>query len=141
MPTYRAEPGEVIDVTPLGSHLAQAVTTTLAKTEQMEIIRLILPAGKKIPPHKIAVPITVQCLEGRVEFQALGKWQTLERGQLLFLTGGELHAVKSIEDSSVLITIFLTTEHAVKESAAGLLLSRFGHDPEAADSTHSGGAN
>lgn len=134
MAIHHAEPGDVIDIRPLGSHLAQAVTTTLAKTEQMEIIRLILPAGKKIPSHRVAGPITVHCLEGRVEFQAFGKWQTLEPGQLLFLTGGELHAVRSIEHSSVLVTIHLTTEHAVEESAAGLMLARFGHDPDETES-------
>jgi quercetin dioxygenase-like cupin family protein len=141
MAIHHAEPGEVIDIHPLGSHFAQAVTTTLAKSNELEIIRLILPAGKKIPPHKVAGPITVQCLEGRVEFQVFGKWQTLEPGQLLFLTGGEMHAAKSLEDSSVLITIHLTTEHAVQESAAGLLLSRFGHDPEAAETAPLDAAN
>ena len=134
MAIHHAEPGDVIDIRPLGSRFAEAVTTTLAKSEQLEIIRHILPTGKKIPPHKVAGPITVHCLEGRVEFQAFGKWQTLESGQLLFLTGRELHALKSIENSSVLVTIQLTTESAVEESAARLMLARFGHDPEATES-------
>ena len=134
MATHHAEPGEVIDIRPLGSRLAQAVTTTLAKSDQLEIIQLILPAGKKTPLHKFGSPITVQCLEGRVEFQVFGQWQALETGQMLFLTAGEMHAVKSLEDSSVLITIHLTTESDVKESAAGLMLSRYGHDPAEAES-------
>ncbi len=134
MAIHHAEPGEVFDIRPLGGRLAQAVTTTLAKSDQLEIIQLILPAGKKTPPHKVAGPITVQCLEGRVEFQVFGQWQTLEAGQMLFLTGGEMHSVKSIEDSSVVVTIHLTTEDDVKESAAGLMLARFGHDPAEAES-------
>ena len=100
-----AEPGEVIDIRPLGNRRADAVTTTLAKSDQLEIIRLILPAGKDIPPHKVAGAITVQCLEGRVEFQAHGKWQTLESGQMLYVAGNEPHAVKAIEPSSLLVTI------------------------------------
>ncbi len=134
MAIHHAEPGEVIDIRPLGSRLAQAVTTTLAKSDQLEIIQLILPARKQIPLHKFGCPITVQCLEGRIEFQVFGQWQTLEAGQMLFLTGGEMHAVKSLEDSSVLIAIHLTTENDVKESAAGLMLARFGHDPAEAES-------
>ena len=134
MAIHHAEPGEVFDIRPLGGRLAQAVTTTLAKSDELEILQLILPAGKKIAPHKVAGPITVQCLEGRVECQAFGQWQALEAGQMLFLTGGEMHAVKSLEDSSVLITIHLTTEDDVKESAAGLMLSRYGHDPDEAKS-------
>src|SRR5512144_22045 len=41
-----AKPGEVIDVRPLGSALAQAKTTTLVKTPTLEVIRLIIPEGK-----------------------------------------------------------------------------------------------
>ena len=96
MTIHHHGPGDVIDIRPLGSHIAQAVTTILAKSDDVEIIRLILPAGKKIPLHKVSGPITVQCLEGRVEFQVFGQWKTLEPGQLLFLAAGELHAAKSI---------------------------------------------
>lgn len=133
MATHHAEPGEVFDIRPLGSRLAQAVTTTLAKSDQLEIIQLILPAGKKIVPHKVGSPITVQCLEGRVEFQVFGEWQTLEAGQMLFLNSGEIHSVQSIEDSSVVITIHLSSESDVQESAAGLMLARYGHDPAEAE--------
>ena len=107
MAIHHASSGEVIDIRPLGSQFAQSVTSTLVKSDQMEVIRLMLPAGKEIPPHKVAGPITVQCLEGRVEFQTHGKWQSLEPGQLLYLEGGQLHAVKGVEDASVLVTIQL----------------------------------
>jgi quercetin dioxygenase-like cupin family protein len=63
-----AQSGEVIDIRPLGSALAQARTSTLAKTKALEIIRLVIPAGKDIPGHKAQGEITVQCLEGRVAF-------------------------------------------------------------------------
>jgi quercetin dioxygenase-like cupin family protein len=105
MAIHHASPGEVIDIRPLGDRLAQAVTSTLAKSDQIEVIRLVLPAGKEIPPHKVASPMTVQCLEGRVEFHAHDRWQTLEPGQMLYLDGGQMHAVKSVEHSSVLITL------------------------------------
>ena len=133
MTTQHAEPGVVIDIRPLGSRLSESVTSTLVKSGTLEIIRLILPAGKRVRSHQVSGPITVHCLEGRIEFQASDQWQTLESGQLVFLTG-ELHAVKSIEDSSVLITIHLTTEYAVEDSAAELMLARYGHDPDEAAS-------
>ena len=112
MAIHHAQPGDVIDIRPLGNHLAQAVTTTLVKSGQLEIIRIILPAGKEIPPHKVAGSITVQCLEGRVEFHASDRWQTLEPGQMLYLAGNELHAVKGVENSSVLVTILLLGQSA-----------------------------
>ena len=47
----------------------------------------------------------MHCLEGQVAFTALGKKQTLESGQLLYLPAGEPHALKGIEDASLLLTI------------------------------------
>ena len=38
----------------------------LFKTEELEVIRLVLAAGKSLPPHKVPGEITIQCLEGRI---------------------------------------------------------------------------
>lgn len=43
--------GEAIPLL-LGSMLSASKTTTLVKTGDLELIRLILPAGKEIPTHK-----------------------------------------------------------------------------------------
>ena len=43
-----AKPGEIVDVRPLGSALASAQTQTLVRAEQVEVIRLVVPAGKEI---------------------------------------------------------------------------------------------
>jgi len=82
-------------------------TRALAKGENLEVIRLVVPAGKDIEEHKAKGEIVVQCLEGSVAFTALGKTQTLEAGKLLFLPRGEPHKVKGIEDASLLLTILL----------------------------------
>ena len=63
-----AQPGEVIDVRPLGSALASAKTSTLVKTEKIEIIRLVMAAGKVLPEHKAHGEITVHCVEGKLAF-------------------------------------------------------------------------
>ncbi len=68
-----AAPGQAIDIRPLGPALSKTVTTALIKTERLEVIRLVVSAGKKIPSHKVTGEITVQCLEGRVAFTALGE--------------------------------------------------------------------
>jgi quercetin dioxygenase-like cupin family protein len=102
-----AEPGEIVDVRPLGSALTSAQTKTLIRAEQVEVIRLIVPAGKEIAEHKAKGDITVQCVEGRVAFTALGKTQHLDVGKLLYLPTGELHSVKGIENASLLLTILL----------------------------------
>ena len=73
----------------------------------MEVIRLVVPAGKEIAEHKAKGEIVVQCLEGRVAFTAFGKAQNLEAGKLLYLPTGEPHTVKGVEDASLLLTILL----------------------------------
>ena len=102
-----AKPGEVVDVQPLGSALASAQTKTLVRAEQVEVIRLVVPAGKEIEEHKAKGEIVVQCLEGRVAFTAFGKTQTLEAGKLLYLPTGEPHTAKGVEDASLLLTVLL----------------------------------
>ena len=86
--------------------LASAQTKTL-RAEQVEVIRLVVPAGKEIEEHKAKGEIIVQCSEGRVAFTAFGKTQDLGAGKLLYLPTGEPHTVKGIEDASLLLTILL----------------------------------
>jgi len=100
-----AQPGEVIDVRPYAKELAAARTTVLAKTEGLEIIRLVIPRGKEIPTHATHGEITVQCLEGRVAFTSEGLRRELGAGELLYLQGEQSHSVAGIDDASLLLTI------------------------------------
>jgi quercetin dioxygenase-like cupin family protein len=102
-----ANPGDVIDVRPLGSELASTKTHTLVKTDKFEVVRLVVGAGKEIAEHKAPGEITVQCLEGKIAFTALGKTEELAAGQMLYLNAGEPHSVRCIEDASFLLTILL----------------------------------
>ena len=102
-----AKSGQVINVRPLGTALASAQTSTLVRTTDVEVIRLIVRSGKEIPEHKAKGDIVVQCLEGAVDFTFSGKTENLRSGDLLFLEIGEPHSVKGIEDSSILLTVLL----------------------------------
>jgi len=102
-----AQSGEIVHL-PLGTALGSSKTTTLVKTADLELIRLVLPAGKDISLHKAPGEITVQCLEGRVAFTVGEMTQELTPGRLLYLSAGEPHAAKGIEDSSLLVTILLS---------------------------------
>ncbi len=106
MSIQHAKAGEVIHL-PLGAALGNSKTTTLLKTADLELIRLILPVGKEIPSHKAPGEITVQCLEGHADFSIAGKSQALLPGQLIYLAANEPHAVKGIENSSLLVTLLL----------------------------------
>jgi quercetin dioxygenase-like cupin family protein len=102
-----AKPGDIVDVRPLGSALASSQSATLVRAAHVEVIRLVVPAGKEIAEHKAKGEIVVQCLEGRVAFTALGKTQDLEAGKLLYLPAGESHSVKGIQNASLLLTVLL----------------------------------
>jgi nucleotide-binding universal stress UspA family protein/quercetin dioxygenase-like cupin family protein len=100
-----ANPGDLVDVRPLGTALVSAHTRTLVRTGTVEVVRLIVRAGQEIPQHSSKGEIVVLCLEGVVAVTALGKTRALEAGKLLHLPAGEPHALEGIEDSSLLLTI------------------------------------
>jgi quercetin dioxygenase-like cupin family protein len=102
-----AKPGEVIDIRPLGTALSGRVTTTLIKTDALEVLRLMIPARTEIARHQVPGEITVQCLEGEVVFNVDGTDRQLAAGDLLLLSGGTPHALRAGRDSSVLVTIQL----------------------------------
>jgi quercetin dioxygenase-like cupin family protein len=106
MAIHHAVSGELINIRPLAGELAGAVTHTLYKSEHVEVFRVVLRAGKAMPPHRVAGEITVQCLEGSIEF-ITGITQVMRAGDMLCLAGGEMHALKAVEDASVLVTLLL----------------------------------
>ena len=89
---------------PLGKTVGHAKSATLMKSDRLELIRLVVPAGKEIPPHRAPGEITVQCIEGLVTFEHDDHAVELRPGDLLHLCPQETHALKGIEDSSVLVT-------------------------------------
>ena len=107
--------GEIVQL-PLRAALQASKTTTLVKTADLEVIRLVVPAGKEIPTHKAPGPITVQCLEGRVSFTAHGQSQELNAGTFLHLAAAEPHSLKGIEDSSLLVTIQLAQQKPIQKT-------------------------
>lgn len=100
-------PMQPIDIRPLGSALANAKSTALFKSDQLEVMRLVLAQGRSLPPHRVDGEITVQCLEGRVRFEADGRQVELTAGQLLYLQGGVMHALLALSDASLLVSVVL----------------------------------
>jgi quercetin dioxygenase-like cupin family protein len=102
-----AQSGEVVSVQPLREGIADARTETLVKTDLLEVIRLVVPAGKEISPHEVPGEITLQCLEGVVELTIDADRLRLAAGELVYLKSAARHAVRAIEDASLLLTILL----------------------------------
>lgn len=100
-----AQPGQAIDVRPLGDRLRGEKTSALFKSDDLEVMRLVLPAGGTLPPHKVAGELTIQCIEGRLEVTVDGSAYPLQAGQLLYLQGGVVHGVRALEDLQALVTV------------------------------------
>lgn len=105
MALHHAVPGEIVDVRPLGEKLREAASATIVKTNQLQVFRFIIPRDKVFAEHSVRGEITVQCLEGVVEFTSPGQTQLLRAGHWVYLAGNDLHALKGVEDASVLVTI------------------------------------
>lgn len=107
MAIHHARPGEIVDIRHVDPPRASAGTTTVLKTHDVEVLRMVLPAGKDVPMHDVPRETIVQGLEGRVEIRTDARRCTLEPGHLLYLEGGQSHSLHAIEDSMVLVTILL----------------------------------
>lgn len=100
-------PGDVVDVLPLAAGLPVARSVALFKSDDLELMRLVLPAGKSLPPHQVAGDFVIQCVEGTIEVAAQGQQHLVQAGQLLYLPGGVAHSVTALQDASALVTVAL----------------------------------
>jgi quercetin dioxygenase-like cupin family protein len=107
MAISHAASGDLIDISALPERGKAAVSMTLVRANHIEVFRLILPAGKVLQEHAAAGSITIQCLAGVVELDAHGHTQTLHPGTLVYLDDAQPHAVRVLEDASLLITMLL----------------------------------
>lgn len=100
--------GEVINLQNLEGRPDDA-TLALVKTENMEVIRMVLPRGKDIMEHSVDGEISVQCIKGTVLFQMDNNAHELAKGDWLYLKGKQKHALYAKSDSVLLITILFTS--------------------------------
>jgi quercetin dioxygenase-like cupin family protein len=107
MALQHATSGEIVPVRPLGTKLPETPSVALLKAHQLEVMRLVLMAGKSIREHHVAGELTMQCLEGRIELRAQGKTQTLQAGDFVYLEGKVPYALHATEHSSLLVTVVL----------------------------------
>jgi len=107
MALSHAQPGQPIDIAPLGSSLAQAASHAILKTRSLELMRIVLPRGTALPPHSVYGELVLQCLEGAVAVEATGEAFELRRHQLVLLPARQAYALRALEDTSLLMTVQL----------------------------------
>ncbi|HEY7808626.1 MAG TPA: cupin [Croceibacterium sp.] len=112
MALHHAASGEVVDLAPLGAGMPASHTTALVKTDDFEAIRLVLRADDELPAHQVSGRFTLHCLEGRVSLATPAQLLELSANQWIYFDGGITHALRAIEDSSLLLTILLPASGA-----------------------------
>jgi quercetin dioxygenase-like cupin family protein len=105
MATHHASPGEIVDLATWAQDVPDEKTKVIVKTDEMELVRLVLPAGREFADHKVSGPCVIHCLTGEIECVAMGTTKVLAPGQLLYLIPDDPHSVKAVADSVALLTI------------------------------------
>ena len=100
-----ARPGQPVTVHSETSSSPQ--TTTLIKTECIEVLRVVMSKGKQLARHKVPGEITLQCIAGSATLHLGDQECELSPGMLTYLSGGQEHSLTANADSALLLTIIL----------------------------------
>lgn|SRR5690606_2766564 len=104
-----AHPDDVVDLLPAPSSALVPVSVSLLRTANLQLLRLVLPAGHHMPEHCVPGELTIQCLQGRAEVGTPQGPRALSAGQLVALAGGEPHDVRATEAAVLLVTLLHPT--------------------------------
>ena len=85
-------------------------SVTLFKSETMRIVLIGLSKNAEIKPHKANGVISVQVLEGKIEFRAGQQITRLEKGQMITLQENITHGVRAVTESFFLLTLALNSK-------------------------------
>lgn len=107
MALQHAASGERIALERGEDDIANFTSIALAKTEHMELIRLVVPVDKPMPEHRVEGEMTLLCLQGEIAFDAHGRTIVLHPNEMVYLAGGEPHAIRANVDAVALMTILL----------------------------------
>ena len=110
---------DVIDIRPLGPALHDSVSTSLIKTDRIQLLHLVLPARRDIPEHHVDDECTIHCLEGDVEVEMPGGSRRLGPGELVVLPAQQRHSLRARSDCAVLMTLLLRHGDAGDHGGAG----------------------
>lgn len=90
-------------------HNSDRNALTVFKTNGMRIVLVALHAGTKIKEHLADGIISVQVLEGIIQFKANDQCINLAQGQMVALQKGITHSVLAKEESVFLLTLTTTS--------------------------------
>ncbi|MDB5752431.1 MAG: hypothetical protein JWP65_2852 [Ramlibacter sp.] len=98
---------DVINVAPLGEKLAESVSTSLIKTDRIQLLHMVLAAHQDQPQHHVDEECTIHCLEGEVEVVMGSGVRRLGAGSVVVLPAGQQHGLRARTNCAVLVTLLL----------------------------------
>ena len=97
--------GQKMSVRPLGPALANTRSNALLKSAQLEVIRVVIPAGRTLHEHHFRGELTLLCIEGRIQFRTPDGVHELDPGDFIHLARDVPHSLSAEVDSSALLTM------------------------------------
>jgi quercetin dioxygenase-like cupin family protein len=110
---------DVINVAPLGEHLHGAVSTSLIKTDRIQLLHLVLAPHQDQPQHHVNEECTIHCLEGTVEVVMGSGVRRLQAGNVIVLPARQQHSLRARTEAAVLLTLILDHGDAGDGGGAG----------------------
>ena len=110
---------DVINVAPLGDQLSGTVSTSLIKTDRIQLLHMVLAPHQDQPMHHVDDECTIHCLEGAVDVVMGAGVRKLRPGNVIVLPAKQQHALKAREESAVLVTLLLRGGDAGNQGGTG----------------------
>ncbi len=110
---------DVINVGPLGERLHGQVSTSLIKTDRIQLLHLVLQAHQDMPEHHVDDECTIHCLEGEVEVVTGAGVRQLRPGNVVVLPAREKHSLRARSEAAVLLTLLLDHGDAARQGGGG----------------------
>src|SRR5271154_1723580 len=79
--------------------------SSLVKGDGVNVALMMLKKGAKLQQHHTRAPITVQVIEGKINFIASGKTQLATAGMVVALDRAIDHSVEALEESAIVLTV------------------------------------
>ncbi|HEY0822409.1 MAG TPA: cupin domain-containing protein [Ramlibacter sp.] len=110
---------DVINVAPMGAALDGQVSTSLIKTQRIQLLHIVLAPHQDQPQHHVEDECTIHCLEGEVELVMGAGVKKLRPGNVVVLPPRQEHALRARTRCAVLVTLLLRGGDAGNQGGAG----------------------
>jgi quercetin dioxygenase-like cupin family protein len=85
----------------------QIASKVVFSSPDVRVVNLAFAEGALLADHASQHPILVQVLSGDVEFTCAGGTTRIGSGGLMSVDGGDVHAVRALAPTSLLVTFLL----------------------------------